>query len=197
MPGVQSEHIMGTMAMRTMPDLERSSSFRTTLPGCTKLPARRASQLLRQNSISNIAYLLVIVLLAALTTPADAVLINNFENCLTKAYQDTAALQFTPRFVDVVFNTSNPAHNLRVTVWGNVSGSVTNVTLPAASSDLWSDSGYTDGKIVNYTASTNKLTTLSSKFEFLSYEPWSSETEFCSQIENGTCPLAPVFTGNT
>lgn len=144
---------------------------------------------------SMLAYILLLLIL--FTTSSTAVLISNFENCLSTGYKATKALQFTPEFVDVVFNTTDPAHNLRVTIWGNVSGSVYAVDLPPPSSSLWSDATFTDGKIVNYTASTNKLTTLSSKLAFLSYEPYSSAYAFCDELRsNKTCPLAPAFKGN-
>lgn len=141
---------------------------------------------------------LMLICLAFFTNPTSAVLISNFENCLATGYKATKALQFTPEFVDVVFDTSNSAHNLRVTIWGNVSGSVYDINLPPPSSSQWTDPDVTDGKIVNYTASTNKLTTLSSKVAFLSYEPYSSASAFCGELRsNQSCPLAPVFGGNS
>ena len=122
-----------------------------------------------------------------------------FDNCLPDTYvnNDPALLQWVPLFVDASFDTENPNHTLRVTMWGNVTGKSTNVTLPPWNSSDWSDPSKTDGKIVDLPDPNSpkpKRTTLHSKVEVLSYEPWNETKDFCdSALLNGSCPLPPVF----
>lgn len=132
--------------------------------------------------------------------PVLAVLLHNFENCLptsTKLGQPPS-LQWIPLYVGATFDNKNPTHNLRVTVWGNVTGAYnpTTVTLPAWDSDEWSDANFTDGKILDdpFPTSANLLTTLHSKVDVLTYEPYSSNFDFCNgSLTNASCPLGPVF----
>lgn len=199
MPKISQELVWSKIRRRSHSEMiERSASVPVALSS-TSIAMEVAShdfRRTRMSSLTRIALSAVVVLFSLIITPAEAVFISNYENCLSTAYQSTAALQFTPTFVDVVFNTSSQPHNLRMIVYGNVSGSVLAVTLPPANSSDWTDPTVTDGKIVNLTASTNKLTTLSSKLEFLNSELFSSSVAFCSDLSNGTCPLAPVFEGN-
>lgn len=122
-----------------------------------------------------------------------------FENCLPESYinNDPTPLQWMPHSVDASFNASDPKHTLRVTMWGNVTGTFTNVTLPPPESPDWKDPTKTDGKILDEPEPNvpfPKLTTLHSKIEFLTYEPWSDNTNFCNtSLTNASCPLAPVF----
>jgi len=37
------------------------------------------------------------------------------------------------------------------------------------------------------------LTTLFNKVNVLTYWPYNHATDFCNELENGTCPLGPVF----
>ncbi|KAI9743118.1 MAG: hypothetical protein M1818_003413 [Claussenomyces sp. TS43310] len=141
---------------------------------------------------------LVTLIFFSLIGPSNAVLIS-FENCLSAAYLNNVPtlLQFVPTFVDAVFNTTDTNHNLRLTVWGNVTGSSVVATLPPPDDPSWLNPNDTDGKIVNVTSPTNKVTTLFSKADFLSYEPWISSLSFCNQLVNGSCPLAPTFAANS
>ncbi|KXX81720.1 putative flavin carrier protein 3 [Madurella mycetomatis] len=122
-----------------------------------------------------------------------------FENCLSESYVNNvpAPLQWVPMFVDASFDTTNPKHTLRVTAWGNVTGSSTNVPLPPSGSPDWADPGKTDGKILDLpepNVPDPKVTTLHSKIEVLTYEPWSENTNFCNtSLTNASCPLGPVF----
>ncbi|KAK4245637.1 hypothetical protein C7999DRAFT_16188 [Corynascus novoguineensis] len=122
-----------------------------------------------------------------------------FENCLPETYvnNEPTPLQWTPHQVDASFLATGSKHTLRVTMWGNVTGSFTSVALPPPGSPHWSDSSETDGKIVDEPepdVPKPKLTTLHSKLEVLTYEPWSENTNFCNtSLVNATCPLAPVF----
>lgn len=130
--------------------------------------------------------------------PAAAIFVP-FENCLSESYVNNvpAPLQWVPMFVDASFDTTDPKHTLRVTAWGNVTGSSTNVPLPPSGSPDWADPGKTDGKILDLpepNVSDPRVTTLHSKIEVLTYEPWSENTNFCNtSLTNASCPLGPVF----
>ncbi|AEO54234.1 hypothetical protein MYCTH_2296586 [Thermothelomyces thermophilus ATCC 42464] len=122
-----------------------------------------------------------------------------FENCLPESYVEhvPTPLQWVPEWVDASFEATGPKHTLRVTMWGNVTGSFTNVALPPPDSPHWKDPSKTDGKIVDEPEPDvphPKLTTLHSKVEVLTYEPWRENTNFCNtSLVNASCPLAPVF----
>ncbi|KAL2178612.1 uncharacterized protein P884DRAFT_197181 [Thermothelomyces heterothallicus CBS 202.75] len=122
-----------------------------------------------------------------------------FENCLPESYVQhvPTPLQWVPEWVDASFEATGPKHTLRVTMWGNVTGSFTNVALPPPDSPYWKDPSKTDGKIVDEPEPDvphPKLTTLHSKVQVLTYEPWSENTNFCNtSLVNASCPLAPVF----
>lgn len=158
----------------------------------------------RQHRIfSTLGYLLVII--GLWIGPASAAFIE-FENCLSESVQNDTPkqLQFTPYFVNAIFNTTDPSHTLRITVWGNVSGSgpTTKVVLPAwNNTDYWnSNQTAQGGKIVDIpdpTLTNPKLTTLFNKVDVLTYEPYSNAVDFCQQLgKNFSCPLGPVFSGN-
>jgi hypothetical protein len=82
-------------------------------------------------------------------------------------------------------------------MWGNVTGSLYNVTLPPPNSPDWTDPKKLDGKILGEPepdSDAPKLTTLHNKVDFLTYEPWSDNTNFCNtSLTNASCPLAPIF----
>ncbi|KAI1382335.1 hypothetical protein F4677DRAFT_23420 [Hypoxylon crocopeplum] len=136
---------------------------------------------------------------------ASAVFVS-FENCLpdnyiyTKQPAEEVQLQWIPLFVDAEFDTENPSHNLRVTVWGNVTGRAGNTTpLPPANSTEWDDPDQAlDWKIRNIPepnapADQRKVTTLHSKVDVSTYEPFVANLNFCENILNASCPLGPVF----
>lgn len=147
----------------------------------------------------------VLILVASLwVVPTSAVFID-FQNCLSDSYQKNTPLQlqFVPKFLDAVFNTTNPDHNLNVTVWGNVTGSGPDhlvILPPASDTDYWqSNQTNLGGKILDLPepdSAQPKLTTLFTKASVLSYEPYSNSTAFCTQLTNSVCPLAPVFNVN-
>jgi hypothetical protein len=121
------------------------------------------------------------------------------DGCLSDSYRlfTPTPLQWVTQNVEVVFDTQHPGHNLRITMWGNVTGSRFNVTLPPPDSPDWTNPNFTDGKILadpEPDAPQPKLTTLHSKVDVLTYEPWFQNTAFCNtSLTNATCPLAPVF----
>jgi hypothetical protein len=185
---------------------ERPSSTSSPQQGSlSTIRARRADILLkwRQSSpFGTLGYLLVLI--ASLwVIPTSAVFID-FQNCLSQSYQNDVPLQlqFDPLFMDAVFNTTDSSHNLHITVWGNVTGSGPEnlVLLPPANDTYWtSNQTNLGGKIEDNPTGpdgVNKLTTLFNKVNVLTYEPWSQTVEFCNQLINASCPLAPSFTAN-
>lgn len=143
-------------------------------------------------------------LLASLyAVPAAAVLIP-FENCLDSGYiytnvpADEVPLQWVPQFVDARFDMEDPAHNLLVTVWGNVTGKAGDEQLPAWNDPLWNDDSYTNGKIVDVPNMDGPeedriATTLLSRVNVLTYIPWTHRDNFCNSILNESCPITPIF----
>ena len=142
----------------------------------------------------------VLLLLALLCVqPASAVLLP-FENCLPSNYiasnnAEHAQLQWVPLYLDAKFDLENPTHQLTVTVYGNITGTVGNTTLPAWNDKKqWNGTNTLNGKIQNQPdGPQGKATTLFSKVDVLSYEPYKSTTNFCNSTKNAACPLGPVF----
>ncbi|CAM1507134.1 Fc.00g067750.m01.CDS01 [Cosmosporella sp. VM-42] len=147
--------------------------------------------------------LLIATLLAVLAvTPASAVRIE-FQNCLPDSYRlnTPKLLQWVPLYADAVFDTTNKNHSLQVVVWGNVTGSSNEGTLPAANDSYWDDPDETNGKIIhvlNEGTDKARKTTLYRKVNFLSYEPFVENVDFCKNglDANHNCPLSPVFNLN-
>ncbi|KAI1143369.1 integral membrane protein [Hypoxylon sp. FL0543] len=156
------------------------------------------------NYSSPAGFILGILVVCTWICTASAVMVP-FENCLDSKYIYTnqpagqAQLQWVPLHVDAVFDTENPAHNLRVTVWGNVTGRAGNDPLPPWNSSDWNDPTLAlNGKIqnepdLNAPPAQRKVTTLHSKVDVLTYQPYVSNSNFCDNISNGSCPLGPVF----
>ncbi|KAJ0121580.1 hypothetical protein J7T55_008745 [Diaporthe amygdali] len=142
-----------------------------------------------------------LVCLSLLAQPAAAVLLDKFDNCLPDStkYSNPLELQWVPLYVGATFDTKNKSHNLRITVWGNVTGRYNPTAtpeLPPWNSDDWSNPNVTDGKIVDnpFADTANLLTTLHSKIDVVTYEPYSADFDFCKDaLTNASCPLGPVF----
>ena len=142
----------------------------------------------------------VLILVASLwIMPASAAMIG-FQNCLSESYQNNVPLQlqFVPLFFDAVFDTENTMHNLRVTVYGNVTGSgpgnIIPILPPLNDTDYWNSNQTGPGKIEDIPdPGVDKLTTLFNKVNVLTYQPWNESTDFCGRLVNISCPLAPVF----
>ncbi|KAI9172103.1 membrane protein [Paramyrothecium foliicola] len=164
-------------------------------PDSTTL-ARRVTGLMR-SSLLVIATLVTFIAV----TPAQAARIP-FRNCLDESYRlnDPPPLQWVPIYADAVFDLENDSHNLRVTVWGNVSGSQNRATLPPADDPYWQNDNDTNGKIIRLPpeGEGRLLTTLFRRVHVLTYQPWKESVSFCDDgLVNGTCPLSPSFrTGN-
>lgn len=141
----------------------------------------------------------LLMVLSLLMQPAIAVLLQQWTNCLSDSVtmSDPKVLQWVPLYVGAEFGNDNSSHNLRVTVWGNVTGSYdTSVTLPAWDDPEWSNPNFTDGKIVRnpFPTTAARLTTLHDTVDVLTYEPYSADFDFCQDVlTNASCPLGPVF----
>lgn len=132
-------------------------------------------------------------------TPASAVFIS-FQNCLPRNVQNSAQLQIIPLHVDAVFDTTDPSHNLNLTVWGNVTGSLPELDLPSGTNtSYWNNPNMTDGKIVDVPdpEGVNVKTSFFRKVNALTYQPYQAAVaDFCESLINATCPLGPVFPEN-
>lgn len=141
----------------------------------------------------------LLAVLSLLLRPTAAVLIDQWTNCLPESVtkSDPAQLQWVPLYVGAEFGNEDVAHKLRVTVWGNVTGSYDpSVALPAWNDPSWTDASVTAGKIVDnpFPTTAARLTTLHDKIDVLTYEPYSASFDFCQDaLTNATCPLGPVF----
>lgn len=150
----------------------------------------------RPFTISSFAFSMGVALSVLLVAQPAAAVRVPFENCLPDSYKynDPTLLQWVPLYVDASYDAE---YQLQMTVWGNVTGSLYQVTLPPPDSPNWSDPTKLDGKILNVPdpkASHPKYTTLHKKVNVLSYEPWHEDSNFCeSALDNASCPLAPVF----
>ncbi|KAN0122626.1 Transient receptor potential (TRP) ion channel domain containing protein [Hyaloscypha variabilis] len=139
--------------------------------------------------------------------PASAVLVD-FQNCLSEDVQNNTPLQLqlVPLVMNAVFNTTDPMHNLNITVWTNVTGSTVELPrllLPPANDSYWTTPNDTEygGKIENDpfpSVASPVLTTLFNKVSVLTYTPVNPHTGvgFCDQLVNGSCPLSPNFKDN-
>jgi hypothetical protein len=157
----------------------------------------------RSNSFGTFGYLLVLIA-SIWIAPISAVFIE-FQNCLEESYQHNVPLQLqlVPMFVSAVFNTTDPSHNLNVTVYTNVTGSMTGniqyVLPPANDTAYWNSNDTTSGgKIIDnpFSDTVAKYTTLDNKVSVLTYQPYNFEEAFCGALGNGICPLGPTFNAN-
>lgn len=140
----------------------------------------------------------LLVCVSILLQPAAAVLLTNWQDCLDDSvkYGEPRELQWSPLHVGASYEQGDVARTLRVTVWGNVSGSYGGVDLPAWNSPDWDDANFTDGKIVRnpFPTTAARLTTLHDRIDVLTYEPYAADFDFCEDaLTNRSCPLGPVF----
>ncbi|KAF7715910.1 Uncharacterized protein PECH_005752 [Penicillium ucsense] len=139
---------------------------------------------------------LVCILLACVSPARSAML--DFDNCLsqTTLQSDPPQLQYVPLNVSVHFNLTNSLNPLKVTVYGNVTGTADGSPAPPATDQSWIDLNSTVGKIVDISQPNNKYTTLITSFDMLSFTPFSNASRFCQAVDQGQCPLGPVFKYN-
>jgi hypothetical protein len=138
------------------------------------------------------------VCLLTLASPTAAALLD-FDNCLSKTILESVPLQlqFIPTNVSVTFNLTDNLNPLNVTVYGNVSGTVSRTAnYPAPDSADWTNVNWTDGKIEDLSSSNNKYSTLLTEFDVLSFTPFNNASRFRDLVTQGTFPLAPVFNYN-
>lgn len=141
---------------------------------------------------------IALLCLVSFASPAAAVLLD-FENCLSETVleSDPLQLQFVPTNVSVKFNLTNPLHPLAITVYGNVSGTVSRTAnYPALDSPVWTNPNWTDGKIEDVSSTNNKYSTLMTDLNVLSFTPFHNASRFRDAVTQGTLPLGPVFNYN-
>lgn len=142
--------------------------------------------------ISSFVGLALVILACFLPKPVAAVLVP-FDNCLSDSYRAGSGLKWNPLFVDARFDADEPAHNLQIIVWGNVSGSYTAGDIPPANDSAWDNPKEITGKILEQPEGDN-LTTLETRVNVLTYQPYFQKVAFCNDsLVNATCPLGPVF----
>jgi len=179
--------------------------------GCLRVPSFQAcrssmtpSYKRRQSSFFGIMGYIMVFIASIWIRPASAVFVE-FQNCLTESYRndEPLQLQIVPMFVNAVFNTTDPSHNLNVVVYTNVSGSTTGtiqyVLPPANDTNYWNSNDTTSGgKIIDnpFPDTVAKYTTLDNKVSVLTYQPYNFEEAFCASLENGSCPLGPAWSAN-
>lgn len=147
---------------------------------------------------SSVWWIWIVLICLTFASPTAAVLLD-FDNCLSKTIleSDPLQLQFVPTNVSVIFDLTNPLHPLNVTVYGNVSGTVSRTAnYPAPDSSDWTNPNWTDGKIEDISTSNNKYSTLFTEFNVLSFTPFNNASRFRDSVTQGTFPLVPVFNYN-
>lgn len=184
-PGVSSGHSCNQCYSTTM----------------TQAVPRQRAWLPRYSTISQLSKSLLVALLIAMhaVSPAHAVRIP-LTNCLSDAYRlhEPTRLQWVPLYADAVFDTENEKHNLRVIVWGNVTGTRNGSAMPPPGDPSWKDPSDINGKIAvtpQKKDGYNTATTYFPKVHFLTYAPYNTgKFNFCStSLINGSCPLGPYF----
>jgi hypothetical protein len=147
--------------------------------------------------------LLFLFAIASILPCANAVFLN-FDDCrlditLSGGPPFIQFVHFTPMYVWASFNTTDPSHTLNVTVYGNVSGQASTGDYPPPNDADWENPNKTFGKIVNLDVGNNKVTTLVTDINVVSYSAWSNRTSFCNSTldtEQSQCPMAPAFFAN-
>ncbi|KAF2727772.1 hypothetical protein EJ04DRAFT_593989 [Polyplosphaeria fusca] len=142
----------------------------------------------------------LVLAFAALFPLAGAVFIN-FDNCLERSYRDAdnpTLLQFVPLHLWAWFDTSASSHNLNITVYGNVTGQSVAGEYPPPDDPLWSTANESFGKIIDYSPSSNRLSTLFSDYKVLTYTAFNDGgTQLCLSTVNTSCPIGPAFYKNS
>lgn len=132
--------------------------------------------------------ILLIQLLLIIVNPSSAALIN-VENCQSlDTINDSTMLQFIPMFANAVFNATTTSHNLNVTVYGNITGRLSNNKNSSQSDGMIPDRG-----IDPHLGTENpKATTLLTSMRVLDYPVYiAPSARFCNST-NSACPLGPA-----
>lgn len=131
----------------------------------------------------------LIQLLLIIVSPSSAAL-TNFENCLSPdIINNNASLQFIPLFANAVFIATTSSHNLKVTVYGNVTGGQ-NFSL---NDTHGTDNNQTDGKIQDV-GTAGLRTKLRATINILAYTLYTAPSPLCDSTVK-PCPLAPATIG--
>jgi hypothetical protein len=152
---------------------------------------------LHRSPLGKTLFLLPLLIFTLFVSPIHAAFVP-FSNCLSQAVvtsKNPQQLQFVPLFVDVRFNSTDPKHNLNVTVYGNVTGQafLNGPYPPATNTTFWDDppEGF------QITNATDNITTLFASTDFLTYVPYTAvPSPFCDAVGNHPCPLGPLFYAN-
>lgn len=147
----------------------------------------------------HVAWVVLVIIAYFYSQPVAAVRIP-FDNCLPESYRlnDPLPLQWEPLYADARFDTDTDKHNLHVVVWGNVSGSHFDVSLPPSDDPHWHDPEKHDGKIVRIPdVQDPSVTTLVTSVDVLTYRGYRDHADLCRhKLVNASCPLGPVFDPN-
>lgn len=182
--------------------LFQQDSFQTSSSARPSL--RSSSQ--RQMGLFGTWQYLFLLIASLWVIPTSAVHVN-FQNCLSESVINNTPLQLqlVPLVMNAVFNTTDPMHNLNVTVWTNVTGSTValpRLLLPPANDSYWENNQTMNGGKIEadpFPDSTSPLlTTLFNKVNVLTYTPYNPKLgdSFCQVLVNGSCPLGPNFKDN-
>lgn len=180
---------MGSEVWVSLPGEDNNKTRRESIRARSDRPRRSWRAIAGRSSVWRFALLS----LGLFMSPVEAVRVP-FQNCMDNN-RNPDQLQFTPTFVDATFNLINDSHPLQITVYGNVSGRMTQTPLPPPDDDYWRDDTQEDGKIVKRPGNLN-FTGLKHKVEVLSYEPWAQNVDFCDSLNGWNCPLGPAFDVN-
>lgn len=180
---------------RARSDLEGShagSSDRSSLPASVAL---RSCIPKSNSSILSLIRILLIVTIAIIG-PSIAASVH-FDNCLSPniVNSNPVQLQFRPLYVNATFNSTAASHNLNITVYGDVTGRISEKPLPGPDDPSWRNPNETEGKIPDISQSDNTATTLRATFNVLDYTPYNTPLRSLrNSTVQGQFPLAPSFT---
>ncbi|KAI0485993.1 integral membrane protein [Xylaria cf. heliscus] len=183
----------------------RVASIVPSLSNYAASPTRLRRPLRRGAAVPGLLAI-TLLLLACSAIPLVSAVRIPLQNCLSADFiytndniaPDKIQLQFVPLTADAVFEPDDDTYHLSVTVWGNVTGRVGDVSLPPPGDPEWDnpDSQIAlNGKIQNTieTGTNVNATTLHSYVDVLNFRPYDHYAYFCESLQNASCPLGPVF----
>jgi hypothetical protein len=178
------------------------TSTRRDLPALqpSRSPPRRRRKHDVRSSFGALSSLALLLFAFASFIPLTTAVFINFDNCLDRGYRAATPvrLQFVPLHVWAVFNTSEPSHNLNITVFGNVTGQSFEGVYPPPGAPSWNDPNNTFGKIVDVDKENNHFSTLISRFKVVTFDAYTPDpSPLCESVVNQQCPLGPAFPSPT